>query len=99
MAIDHLVLFQWQPEATAAQIDAAIAALRSLANGIPGVLQLSCGENFSDRARGFQHGLVVRLTDRAALETYRAHPAHQAVVDRHIKPILADLIAVDYEID
>lgn len=99
MAVEHLVLFQWQPEASAAQIDAAIAALRDLADKVPGILQLSCGENFSARAKGFQHGLVVRFGDRAALEAYQVHPAHQAVVQKHIKPILADILALDYEFD
>lgn len=99
MTVEHLVLFQWQPEATTAQIDAAIAALRDLADKVPEVLQLSCGENFSDRAQGYQHGLFARFRDRAALAAYQAHPAHQAVVQQHLKPIVADVIALDYESD
>lgn len=99
MAVEHLVLFRWQPEATASQIDAAIAALQDLADKVPGILQLSCGENFSDRAKGYQHGLFVRFGDRATLAAYQAHPAHQAVVERHLKPIIADIIALDYEFD
>ena len=99
MTVEHLVLFRWQPEATTAQIAAAVTALRSLANCVPGILQLSCGENFTERAKGFQHGLVVRFGDRAALDAYQAHPEHQAVVKQHIQPILADILALDYEFD
>jgi len=99
MAVEHLVLFQWQPEATTAQVDAAIAALRDLADKVPSVLQLSCGENFSDRAKGYQCGLFVRFSDRAALAAYQAHPAHQAVVREHLKPIMADVLALDYEFE
>lgn len=97
MAVEHLVLFRWQPAATATQIAAAVAALRSLPERIPGIIQLSCGENFSDRAKGFHHGLVVRFDDRAALSSYQAHPAHQAVLQQSIKPILAESLALDYE--
>ena len=99
MTVEHLVLFRWQPEATATQIADAVGALQSLADRVPGILQLSCGENFTDRAKGFQHGLVVRFSDRAALEAYQVHPEHQAVVQQHIKPIVADILALDYEFD
>src|SRR5262245_34454430 len=37
---------------------------------IPGIADLSCGANFSDQAKGYTHGLVVRFTDRSGLETY-----------------------------
>ncbi len=97
MAVEHLVLFRWQPEATTPQIAAAVAALRGLVEAVPGILQLSCGENFSDRARGFTHGLVVRFDDRTALAAYQEHPAHQAVVREQIQPILAEILALDYE--
>ncbi|MEC4806774.1 MAG: Dabb family protein [Jaaginema sp. PMC 1079.18] len=96
--IEHIVLFQWQETATPEQIEAVITGLKGLKNQIPGIIDLSCGKNFCDRAQGFEYGLVVRFRDRAALEAYQPHPEHQKVVQNLIKPILAGILAVDYEI-
>lgn len=96
--IMHIVLFRWTEEATPDAIRRAIQELRELKTKVPGILEISCGENFSDRSKGFTHGLVVRFTDRAALDQYGPHPEHQRVVHEHISPIRADVLAVDYEL-
>jgi hypothetical protein len=64
---------------------------------IAGIIDLSCGANFSARAKGYTHGLVMRFTDRAALEAYYPHPDHQRVVQNLINPIRADTLVLDYE--
>ena len=72
--------------------------LKGLEEKIPGIVSLSCGANFSDRAQGFTHGLVIRFVDRAALDVYQPHPEHQEVIKTLIKPIVANVLAMDYEI-
>jgi hypothetical protein len=94
----HVVLFQWTPEAAPEAIDRAVTELLALKDKIPGVLELTCGQNFTDRGKGFTHGLVVRFEDRAALDTYAPHPEHQRVVQNYINPIRADVLAFDYEV-
>jgi hypothetical protein len=94
--VEHIVLFKWKIEATAEQIEQAIDGLRDLKDRIPNVLGLSVGENFSERAQGFTHGLVVRFPDKAALEVYGPHPAHQHVVQTFINPIRENVLALDY---
>ncbi len=96
--IMHIVLFKWTEEAKPEAIHAAVQALRDLKDRVPGILEISCGANFCDRSQGFTHGLVVRFTDRAALDAYGPHPNHQHVVNNHISPIRADVLTVDYEI-
>ncbi|NJL01460.1 MAG: Dabb family protein [Spirulinaceae cyanobacterium RM2_2_10] len=96
--IEHIVWFKWQPEASPEAIAAAMSALRGMKDQIEPILDVTCGEDFSGRSRGFQHGLVVRLRDRASLLVYQDHPVHQAIVQSQIKPILADIMALDYEI-
>jgi len=96
--IEHIVLFKWTETATPQAIDAAVAELRALKGKIRGIIDLSCGTNFSDRSAGFTHGLVVRFTDRAALDAYGPNPAHQHVVQNFINPIRADVLALDYEV-
>ncbi|MGB0560698.1 MAG: Dabb family protein [Spirulinaceae cyanobacterium] len=97
--IEHIVLFKWQPTAPPTAIAAAMTALGRMPGQMPVIVALSCGENFSDRAQGFTHGLVVRLADRDALAQYQAHPVHQAIVQSQIKPIVADVLALDYEFE
>jgi hypothetical protein len=96
--VEHVVLFKLTPDATGEQKQRAIAELKSLKEKIPGIVDLSVGLNFSERNQGFELGLVVRFTDRAALEGYLPHPAHRGCVDQFIAPIKADVIVVDYEI-
>ncbi|MEA5499378.1 Dabb family protein [Limnoraphis robusta Tam1] len=96
--IVHVVLFKWKEDATPEAICSTMEGLKELKAKIPGIIDLSCGENFSERSQGFQHGLVVKFTDKSALEAYTPHPDHQAVVQNLIKPILADILAVDYEV-
>ncbi|MDJ1184426.1 Dabb family protein [Roseofilum casamattae] len=96
--IEHIVLFQFQPDTSPEAIAAMMQGLKGLKEKIPGIVSLSCGENFSDRARGFTHGLVIRFVDRAALEVYQPHPAHQDVINTLIKPILAKVLAMDYQL-
>ena len=95
--IEHLVLFQWKPEASAEAIAQVMTALRALKGQISGIVDLTCGENFSPRSQGYTHALTVRFEDRAALETYGPHPAHQRVVQEMIAPIRGMVLSVDYE--
>ncbi|NEP49029.1 MAG: Dabb family protein [Moorea sp. SIO3C2] len=98
--IEHIVLFKWKDDASADAIALAMNGLLALKNQIPEIVELSCGENFSPlRSQGFQHALRVQLLDCDALSTYADHPAHQEVVEKYIKPIRGDVIAVDYEVD
>lgn len=96
--IEHIVLFRWTENASPEAINNVMTELSKLKSKIQGIVDLSCGTNFSDRAKGYTHGLVVRFKDRAALEAYGPHPEHQRVVQNLIAPIRADILALDYEI-
>lgn len=96
--VEHIVLFKWKEGTSTGTISLVMDKLKGLKEQIPEIEDLSCGENFSDRAQGFEHALVVRFRDRDALETYQPHPAHQEVVQNLIQPILAGILSVDYEI-
>ncbi len=95
--VEHIVLFRWTEEASQEAIDRAVAELGGLKGTIAGIVDLSCGANFSDRAKGYTHGLVVRFTDRASLEAYAPHPEHRRIVQNFISPIRADILALDFE--
>jgi hypothetical protein len=96
--IEHIVLFKVKVGTSPESVAAMVAGLRGLRSVVPGIVDLSVGANFSDRSKGFTHGLVVRFQDRAALDGYIPHPAHREVVEKLIRPITEEVLAADYEI-
>lgn len=95
--IEHVVIFKLKDSATREQRDLMAQNINAMRDRIPGVTYLTCGPNVTDRGKGFGVGLIVRLTDRAALDVYRDHPVHTGTVETYVKPILDDLIVIDYE--
>ena len=95
MAVTHIVWIKFNEGITQARIDTHIAALTSLQDSVPGISALTIGENFTDRANGYTHGLVVILDDKAALSAYAVHPAHVAVATALREDAI--LLALDYE--
>jgi hypothetical protein len=95
--IEHVVLIRWMERASQEAIDAAMTELRQLKDKVPGIVDLSCGTNFSDQAKRYTHGLVVRFKDGAALKAYLEHLEHQRVVEKFIMPIRNDILVLDYE--
>src|SRR6266508_2289614 len=96
--VEHVVLFKLKPEATEEQRRAMLDGLRGMRQTVPGIVDLSCGTNFSARNPGYEIGLVVRLTDRNAVESYLPHSAYRSFVEQHVHPICDAVIVVDYEI-
>ena len=93
--IDHLVFLSAREEASPEDIGDLIASIRSLKDTVPGVVDLSIGENFSARSGGYTHGLFVRFETPDDLQAYLEHPDHQAVVEKLDR--LTSRIVVDYE--
>ncbi len=96
--IVHIVLFKWQTNTSPETIDSVMSALKGMKGKVPEIIDLSCGDNFSEVSQGFQNGLVVKVQDKAALDGYAKNTHHQEIIQTLIKPILADKITVDYEV-
>ncbi len=96
--IHHLVLLSWKADDTRAQEAAIGAELTGLKARIPGIVSASFGRQNSPEGlgKGMDVGLAVVFSDAAARDAYLPHPAHQEVVAR-LKPLLADLVVLDYE--
>jgi hypothetical protein len=93
--IDHLVFLSVREEASPEDIEDLISSIRGLKGTVPGVVDLSMGENFSPRSGGYTHGLFVRFESVEDLQEYMKHPDHLAVVEK--LDALTDRIVVDYE--
>ncbi|MDA0836625.1 MAG: Dabb family protein [Planctomycetota bacterium] len=95
--IEHIVLFKVREGTPQAKVDGMLAGIKSLKDSIDTVVSVSMGKNFSERSQGFTHGIVVRFNNKEGLAAYQPHPAHLKVVKEDIKPIVDDILAVDYE--
>ena len=93
--IDHLVFLSARDDASEEDIEDLISSIRNLKDTVPGVIDLSAGENFSPRSGGYTHGLFVRFETADDLQGYIEHPDHQAVVEKLDR--LTTRIVVDYE--
>ena len=93
--IDHLVFLASREDASPEDIEDLIASLRGLKDTVPGVVDLSVGENFNPRSGGYTHGLFVRFESVDDLQEYMKHPDHLAVVEK--LDALTTRIVVDYE--
>ena len=52
-------------------------------------LQVSIGRTFTtDRAKGYTHGIRVRLNSKESLAIYAKHPLHVSFKKAHILPLL-----------
>lgn len=97
--IHHLVFFRFKETALggskADNIAKVQAMLEALPSAIPGMGTLHCGPDFSQTPASFDFGLYTAFANKEDLETYRVHPAHQAVVEL-IKETTNERAVVDF---
>jgi hypothetical protein len=84
--LTHVVLFRPKPELTGEAVDALIGAIERAAREIPVVRRFEIGRRTAASPSypagappDFPFVAIVTLDDRAALDAYLAHPAHQAL--------------------
>lgn len=93
----HVVLFTWTPEATGEQKQALLTELRKLPHLIPEVRCFDVGVDMGINPANFDFALVADFDDRAGYLVYRDHPAHRAIIDEHVNPIVASRAAAQYQ--
>src|SRR5829696_6254113 len=91
--VDHLVLFAVKDDASAEEVEDLLSSIRNLRSSIMNVMDLSVGEDFSGRGRGYTHGLFVRF--RTA-DDLRAYLEHQAVIEK-LDATTTGRLVVDYD--
>jgi hypothetical protein len=74
----HVVLWSMKDDAERS-LDELLADLRALVGNIEEIRALSCGPLINDAPH--DAALCVDLEDEEALARYRAHPAHQPVLE------------------
>ncbi|HEX8368394.1 MAG TPA: Dabb family protein [Pyrinomonadaceae bacterium] len=91
----HIVCWKYKPEITETERAAHRAKLKNLPDVIPDILSFKVGADILHLERSFDTGLVATYPDRAALDVYTVHPAHQEVAALG-KQIAEKVISVDF---
>ena len=94
--IEHIIFFKAKPEGAEGLLKELRQFCKDSVEEIEGVEYASVGENFNANSGGHTHGLIVRLRDRKALESYLVHPRHKQVAEVLPKFIESRFI-IDYE--
>jgi hypothetical protein len=92
----HVVLFRWTEDATEEQKRTVEERLAALPGMIAEIMEYHVGADAGINDDNYEFAVVADFADRAGFFTYRDHPAHRAVVDECIRPIMATRVAVQY---
>ena len=92
----HMFAFRWKPGVTQEQKRRVITGIRGLQGQIPGLLETAVGANISPRGQGYELGGVMKFADKASLDGYGGHPAHEKLLS-WLMPLI-EPIEVDFEL-
>ncbi|WP_067461665.1 Dabb family protein [Actinomadura macra] len=92
----HVVMFMWAEGTTTGQQEEVAARLGELPGVIPEIREYSLGADAGVNSASYDFVVVADFADKDAYLTYRDHPAHRAVVDQFITPIVASRAAIQY---
>ena len=97
--IEHIVLLKLKDGVSEDKMKVLIAGLNDLKKAIPGMLEVSGGYNNSieGKAGGFNYGFIVKFKDSASRDGYVPHPEHIKLAQTLVRPIVDDVIVLDYE--
>ncbi|GAA0169433.1 hypothetical protein LIER_40757 [Lithospermum erythrorhizon] len=96
--IEHIVLFKIEPEVDPSKVNSMLSNLNNLVS-LSTVLHLSAGPILRQRGSAtlaFTHMLHSRYSTKPDLDSYSKHPSHVSVVGDYVKPIVSDVMAVDW---
>ncbi|HEX3491779.1 MAG TPA: Dabb family protein [Streptosporangiaceae bacterium] len=94
----HVVMFTWIPEATPDQKQRVLTELRTLPPLMAGMCAYHAGPDAGLAPGNFDFAVVADFDDADSYLAYREHPAHRAIIDERIRPIMAGRAAVQYEV-
>lgn len=94
----HVVLLRWKGDATAEQRAHVNAGLAELPGLIPEIRGYEFGTDAGMNDGNFDLAIVADFDGVNDYLVYRDHPDHVALIADRMKPILAERVAVQHEI-
>lgn len=92
----HVVLFTWTEEATDEQKATVATELGKLTGIIPEIRAYTLGTDAGVNPGNHEFAVVADFDSVDDYLVYRDHPAHQAVIVEHVKPIVATRAAAQF---
>lgn len=93
----HVALFRWTESATDEQKHTVYAALMELPAHIPELRSYRVGFDAGQVDGNWDFAVVADFDDAEGWRTYTMNPEHQLVLADHIRPVVAERAAVQYE--
>lgn len=91
----HVAVFRWVEGTTAADVDAFAAALAGLPALIPEIRSYRFGPDAGlGVSANADFAVVADFDDAEAYAAYARHPAHQDVIVRLLRPLMAERMSV-----
>lgn len=93
----HVVMFQFKEDVSKNQVTEVEEAFMALQGQIDPIVDIEFGTNVSPEELndGLTHCFLVTFKNKAGLEVYLPHAAHQKFVDL-VKPRLEKVMVIDY---
>ncbi len=94
----HTLLMKFTDEATPDQIRSLLEALLGIPDEMGFIRRYEPGLDLGLVEASFDMALVADFDSEEDWRSYNSHPAHLALVDEHLRPILAKAVRVQYEV-
>ncbi len=89
---------RWKPGTSDAQKQAVRDGLAAFPAAIPEIRNYQFGDDAVIVEGNYEFAIVADFDNRSDFQIYAAHDAHQKLIAEHIRPILQDRAAVQYEL-
>jgi len=97
--VRHVVLFRFHPETREAQKQSLRDGLSELAAALPEIQRYRFGDDLRMAEGNFDFAVVADFASTSDFSSYAAHPMHQRLISELVRPILAERVAVQFELD
>lgn len=95
--VGHVIVFNPE-DRTPAEVEGAMAEGRRVLGAIPGVRRVRTGTALRDDAR-YPHCWLIDFAQAEVIPGYKNHPDHVRYADQVFRPMAADRITMDYQLD
>jgi hypothetical protein len=94
----HVVMFRWTDATTDDDVAAMASALAGLPAVIPEIRRYEQGPDAGINDGNFDYAIVADFDAVDGYLVYRDHPMHQQMIADLVRPIMAERVAVQYEV-
>lgn len=94
----HIVMFRWAAGTEGPAVQRAEQAIDDFAAGVQDLCTVWRGRNAGHVAGNYDAVVVADFPDAASYESYLAHPAHLALIEEHLRPILDSRAAIQAQV-